>query len=115
MQHKSYRICKKNAGATKIGAMGYCFGAKVRHQAVIYFIITLIIYLQFVIRGFQAGSDIGLVAHPFFVKEDELVAIMEPLSIAAAKTDSIFPGELKHKSEEILAKSGLPYQINMYS
>lgn len=38
-----------------------------------------------------------------------------PLSIAAAETDSIFPAELRHKSEEILRKTGQPYQINLFS
>lgn len=88
---------KGQFGATKIGAMGYCFGAK------------------FVVRGFQAGIDVGFLAHPSFVEEEELATITGPLSIAAAETDSIFPAEKRHKSEEILAKSGLPYQINLYS
>lgn len=47
--------------------------------------------------------------------EDELAAITGPLSIAAAETDSIFPTEKRHKSEEILQKTGQPYQINLYS
>jgi dienelactone hydrolase len=49
------------------------------------------------------------------VEEDELAAITGPLSIAAAETDSIFPAEKRHKSEEILVKTGQPYQINLYS
>lgn len=31
------------------------------------------------------------------------------------ETDSIFPAEKRHQSEEILAKTGQPYQINMFS
>ena len=49
------------------------------------------------------------------VEEDELAAITGPLSIAAAQTDSIFPAEKRHKSEEILIKTGQPFQINLYS
>lgn len=78
-------------------------------------IATPLIHLQFVVRGFQAGIDVGFLAHPSFVEEEELATITGPLSIAAAETDSIFPAEKRHKSEEILAKSGLPYQINLYS
>ncbi|PGH12669.1 hypothetical protein AJ80_06612, partial [Polytolypa hystricis UAMH7299] len=29
--------------------------------------------------------------------------------------DTIFPTELRHQSEEILAKTKLPYQINLFS
>lgn len=57
----------------------------------------------------------GFVAHPSFVEEEELEKITGPLSIAAAETDSIFPAEKRHKSEEILQKVGQLYQINLYS
>jgi dienelactone hydrolase len=61
------------------------------------------------------GIDVGFVAHPSFVEESELAAISGPLSIAAAETDQIFPAEKRHKSEEILFKTGQPYQINLFS
>lgn len=54
-------------------------------------------------------------AHPSFVDEDELEAITGPLAISAAETDSIFPAEKRHRSEEILKKTGQPYQINLFS
>lgn len=75
-------------------------------------------------------------AHPSFVEADELAAIKGPLSIAAAgecachgldtlllrklnvektETDSIFPASKRHESEDILAKTGQPYQINLFS
>lgn len=47
--------------------------------------------------------------------EDELAGITGPLSIAAAETDTIFPEDKRHKSEDILKKTGLPYQINLFS
>jgi dienelactone hydrolase len=56
-----------------------------------------------------------LLTHIRFVDEEELSSITGPLSIAAAEVDEIFPTEKRHKSEEILAKSKLPYQINLYS
>lgn len=60
------------------------------------------------------GIDVGYLAHPSFVTEDELQAINGPLSIAAAETDTIFTTELRHQSELILKESGKPYQINLY-
>ncbi|KAK5996579.1 Hydrolase tropI [Cladobotryum mycophilum] len=87
----------RDLGIKKIGAVGYCFGAK------------------YVCRHFKDGIDVGFVAHPSFVEEDELASITGPLSIAAAQTDSIFPTEKRHKSEEILITRGLPFQINLYS
>ena len=37
------------------------------------------------------------------------------VSISAAETDSIFPTDKRHQSEEILKKTGKPYQINLFS
>ncbi|PTB38576.1 uncharacterized protein TrAFT101_006590 [Trichoderma asperellum] len=87
----------RDLGIKKIGAVGYCFGAK------------------YVVRHYKSGIDAGFVAHPTNVEEDELAAITGPLSIAAAQTDPIFPTEKRHKSEEILIKTGQPFQINLYS
>ena len=55
-------------GIKKIGAVGYCFGAK------------------YVVRGMAKGGgiDVGYIAHPSFVDADELKAITGGLSIAAA-------------------------------
>ncbi|KAK0388852.1 hypothetical protein NLU13_5095 [Sarocladium strictum] len=87
----------KAMGYKKIAAVGYCFGAK------------------YIIRHYKDGIDVGFVAHPSFVDEAEFAAIPGPLSIAAAETDTIFPAENRHKSEEILRKIGVPYQINLFS
>ena len=56
-------------GCEKIAAVGYCFGAKyvVRH-----------------LRPDEGKIDVGYVAHPSFVQEDELRDIKGPLAIAAA-------------------------------
>lgn len=61
------------------------------------------------------GIDVGYVAHPSFVTDDELDGINGPLSIAAAETDSVFPPDKRHASEEILKKTAQPYQMNLYS
>jgi dienelactone hydrolase len=87
-------------GCQRISAIGYCFGAKyvIRH-----------------LRPDQGKIEVGYCAHPSFVESQELSEIQGPLSISAAETDTIFPAEKRHESEEILKKTGLPYQINLYS
>lgn len=57
----------------------------------------------------------GYCAHPSFVEEEELAAIGGPLAISAAQEDEIFPDHMRHKSEEILAKTNQPYQIYLFS
>jgi dienelactone hydrolase len=81
----------------RIGAVGYCFGGK------------------YVVRHLQGGIDVGFIAHPSFVDEDELKKVTRPLSIAAAETDSIFPSEKRYQSEMILRNNGGVYQITLYS
>ncbi|ETS74400.1 hypothetical protein PFICI_14266 [Pestalotiopsis fici W106-1] len=90
------KYLKEEKGIKKLGAAGYCFGAK------------------YVARHFPEIS-VGYFAHPSFVDEDELAGFKGPISIAAAETDEIFPAENRHKAEQILAKGGYPYQINLYS
>ncbi|PYH94395.1 esterase/lipase [Aspergillus ellipticus CBS 707.79] len=84
----------------KIGAVGYCFGAKyvVRH-----------------LQPERGEVDAGFLAHPSHVTEDELRGINGPLAIAAAETDRIFPAEKRHQSESILQETGKPYQISLFS
>ncbi|ESZ93850.1 dienelactone hydrolase [Sclerotinia borealis F-4128] len=89
----------KSKGYTKIGSVGYCFGAKS--------------VVRFLAEG--KGLDVGYVAHPSFTEEDEVRAIKGPLSIAAAETDEIFPMEKRHKTEEILQEIKATYQMNLFS
>ena len=64
---KFVKHLREKEGAKKLGAVGYCFGAK------------------YVIRGLATGEvDVGFVAHPSFVEAEELKKIRGPLSIAAA-------------------------------
>jgi dienelactone hydrolase len=67
------------------------------------------------VRHYKNGINVGYSAHPSFVEEEELAAITGPFSIAAAEVDNIFTTEKRHKSEEILIKTGQPWQINLYS
>ncbi|EJT75087.1 dienelactone hydrolase [Gaeumannomyces tritici R3-111a-1] len=87
---------KTEHGVKRLGAVGVCFGAK------------------YVCRHFKSGIDVGFLCHPSFVDEEELEAV-GPVGIAAAETDSIFPADKRHRSEEILKKTGQPYQISLYS
>ncbi|KAH7316784.1 hypothetical protein B0I35DRAFT_512662 [Stachybotrys elegans] len=81
---------KQEKGVKKLGAVGYCFGAK------------------YVARHYEDGIAAGFMAHPSFVDEDELAGFKAPLSIAAAEIDEIFPAEKRHLSEKILAKKADP-------
>jgi dienelactone hydrolase len=91
------KTLKEEYGVKKLGALGYCFGAK------------------YVARHYKDGIEVGYFAHPSFVDEEELEGITGPLAISAAETDGIFPAEKRHKSEEILKKIGVPYQISLFS
>lgn len=85
-------------GVKSLGGVGYCFGAK------------------YVARFLKPGQlDVGYMAHPSFVSEEEFKAIAGPLSIAAAETDQIFPTEKRRQSEDILFTLDIPWQINVYS
>ncbi|KAI9685846.1 MAG: hypothetical protein M1822_004124 [Bathelium mastoideum] len=89
---------RKNLGVKKLGAVGYCFGAK------------------YVVRFLKNGViDAGYVAHPSFVDADELRAIQGPLSISAAETDQIFPAPKRRETEDILKEMSVPYQVNLFS
>ncbi|KEZ40051.1 hypothetical protein SAPIO_CDS9051 [Scedosporium apiospermum] len=91
------KTLREEYGIERVGAVGYCFGAK------------------YLVRHYKDGIDVGYVAHPTLVEEEELAAITGPLSIAAAETDPIFPPEKRHRSEEILKETGHPYQITLFS
>lgn len=84
----------------KIGAVGYCFGAKyvVRH-----------------LRPDEGKIDVGYCAHPSFIDKEELQDMKGPLAISAAETDSIFPTEKRHETEVILKEMKASYQINLYA
>ncbi|KFY84487.1 hypothetical protein V500_09280 [Pseudogymnoascus sp. VKM F-4518 (FW-2643)] len=88
-------------GYKEIAAVGYCFGAKY--------------VVRFMSEEKGTRIKVGYLAHPSFVDEAELAAAKGPISISAAETDSIFPVELRHKSEEILKATKVPYQINLFS
>ena len=67
------------------------------------------------IRNLKDGRlNAGYVAHPSFVTSEEVSAITNPLTIAAAEVDTIFTPEKRSESEKILAGLKVPYQITLY-
>jgi dienelactone hydrolase len=79
--------------------VGYCLGAK---------------YLVRFLDTTKDEIDVGFIAHPSFVSEEELWASRGPLSIAAAEGDLIFTKELRHQTEEILRKKGEVWSIALH-
>lgn len=104
----------------RIGAVGYCFGAK-------YVVRFLGGGASMADSGGsdngkeekkkkKKGIDVGFLAHPSFVTEDELRASRGPLSIAAAETDLIFTVEMRRRTEEILReRKGGVWSMAVYS
>ncbi|OJZ86999.1 hypothetical protein ASPFODRAFT_188892 [Aspergillus luchuensis CBS 106.47] len=104
-------------GCQRVGAVGYCFGGK------------------YVCRYLKAGKlNAGFIAHPTMVMVEELEGVEGPLSIAAASelsrtvyiptllmltngqvVDPVFTTTNRHESEGILARVGVPFQINLFS
>ncbi|KAK9469479.1 dienelactone hydrolase [Lipomyces arxii] len=96
---KTIAYCKANfPSVSAFYAVGYCYGAK------------------YVVRLLGAGTILaGYIAHPSLVTAEELKAIKNPLSIAAAETDHIFTVEKRHESEAILLDMKATYYIAIYS
>ncbi|KAH8749248.1 esterase/lipase [Diaporthe sp. PMI_573] len=94
---KSLSVMRSKYGCKRIGAVGYCFGAK------------------YVVRFLDDKKlNAGFTAHPSFVEKAELEAIKAPLTIAAAENDFMFPPDKRKESEEVLGKLDVPAQINLY-
>ena len=96
---KTIKHMKSEFGVKKLGAVGYCFGAKY--------------VARFSAKG--KGIEVGAMAHPSFVDAEEVKAMVAPLTIAAAETDQIFPVEKRRETEDILKEHDIPYQISLYS
>ena len=65
---ETIKAMKGEMGVKRIGAVGYCFGAKY--------------VVRFMAEG--KGVDVGYCAHPSYVEAEELKAIKGPLCISAA-------------------------------
>jgi dienelactone hydrolase len=87
-------------GVKRIGGVGYCFGGR---------------YVARYLRPGTGKIDVGYTAHPTMMSPEELAGIKGPFSIAAATEDFVFTTEKRRESEDILAKLGQPYQLNLFS
>lgn len=81
-----------------VGAVGYCYGA------------ALVVDLL----G-RALVDVGAIAHPSFVSPEAVERIQKPIIISAAETDSIYTGESRAKTEEILQRIKATYYTELFS
>ncbi len=63
----------------------------------------------------RTASTSATSPHPSFVDEEELAAITGPVHLRRRDGLDLPCREAPHKSEEILQKTGLPYQINLFS
>ncbi|KAJ5117371.1 Dienelactone hydrolase family protein [Penicillium atrosanguineum] len=122
---KTLSYARDVLNAKRAGAIGYCFGGKVSLMFQNYFRVAVRYFkcmahsgsIQYVCRFLKPGQiDVGYTAHPSYVTHDELSTIGGPLSIAASSAiDKIFTTSLRNESESILAKTGQPWQMNIFS
>jgi Dienelactone hydrolase family len=94
---KTIKYLKEEKGFKSIGAVGYCFGAKVSCLRVSppfssTSLLIVCLRVKYVVRFLEArrsqSLDVGYIAHPSFVTHDELAAVQKPLSISASGTYS---------------------------
>jgi dienelactone hydrolase len=108
----------------KIGGLGFCFGGK---------------YVPRFLTG-SGGIDLGFIAHPSSLTEEEIMAIKRPLSLAAGSKsllqfavvkllllvcvsvlivfkalDASFNATAKSRAESILKTNNITFQSNLYS
>jgi dienelactone hydrolase len=72
---QTIRYMQTQLGDTRIGAVGYCLGGK--HVA------------RFMTSG--KGIDLGFVAHPANLTDEEIQAIARPISVAAGGMFTSYP------------------------
>lgn len=92
------KAMKQEYGVKKLGAAGFCLGAKY--------------VCRFMAKG--KGLDAGYIAHPSLTSGDEVRGVDEPLTIAGAEVDDLFPPEKRRETEEILSSSGNRYSMTIY-
>jgi len=87
----------EDLGIKKIGATGYCFGAK--------YVTT---YMN------NKGINAGFIAHPSLVVPEDLSNVKGPLTIAVGENDPSFGPAFRHQAEELLISTKQNWQINLY-
>ncbi|KAL6971419.1 carboxymethylenebutenolidase [Sarracenia purpurea var. burkii] len=89
----------RNKGVSKIGAAGFCWGAKI--------VVELAKHAHYI--------DAAVLFHPSFVTLDDIKEIKVPISILGAETDHSTPPELiKQFDEALKAKSEVDSFVKIY-
>jgi dienelactone hydrolase len=96
--NKTLAYMREDLGIESIGAIGYCFGGK---------------YVPRFLKGGE-GVDIGFIAHPSGLTEQEIGSIGGPISIAAGTLDASFNSTAKGRAEGILNGNNVTFQSNLY-
>lgn len=130
---KAIKYLREEKGFKKIGAVGYCFVSlklvKGSGTVLTFYRAANMFAVSWqrakvstpamwrIRRGYTIPSSYLMLTSfsRSFVDDEEVANITGPLSISAAQTDTIFTTELRHKSEEILIETKLPFQINLFS
>lgn len=86
-------------GATKLGAVGYCFGGKY--------------VARFLAEG--KGVDAGFTAHPSATTADEWDAISGPISIAFGELDNSNTPDNRTNIESIFSEGNKTFQTALYA
>jgi dienelactone hydrolase len=88
----------KEKGISKVGAAGYCWGAKV------------------VVELAKANEiQTAVVLHPSFVTVDDIKEVKCPISVLGAEIDKMSPPELVKQFEQVLsANSGVGYFVKIF-
>ncbi|KAF2832306.1 alpha/beta-hydrolase [Ophiobolus disseminans] len=82
----------------RIGGLGFCFGGK---------------YVPRFLTA-SGGLDLGFIAHPSNLNEQEIGGITRGISIAAGTLDASFNATAKARAESILARNNITFQSNVY-
>lgn len=96
---KAIDHARTKLGVKKIGLTGYCFGGRYA--------------FRFVSAG--KGGDAAFTAHPSLLGDEEVKAVVGPVAIAAAETDSMLNAARRGEVEKLLVGAKVPYQVSLYS
>ncbi|KAH9860728.1 hypothetical protein J1614_012060 [Plenodomus biglobosus] len=91
---------RRELGVERIGGVGYCFGGK---------------YVPRWLREDAGVIDVGFIAHPSFLTEEEIAGVAGGLSIAAGSPDPLFNSTAKGRAETILETGNIIFESTLYA
>ncbi|KAH8726210.1 dienelactone hydrolase [Phaeosphaeriaceae sp. PMI808] len=97
--NKTIDYMRSQLAVERIGGLGFCFGGK---------------YVPRFLTA-SGGIDIGFIAHPSSLTEQEIGGIRKGISIAAGTLDGAFNATAKSRAETILSSNNVTFQSNLYS